>query len=52
MATFLYEFEWDPGKARANLSKHRVHFERATEVFRDPLALAIPDEKHMLVAFA
>ena len=46
MAAFLYEFEWDPGKARVNLSKHGVDFERATQAFRDPLALTIPDEEH------
>ena len=46
MATFLYEFDWDPVKAQANISKHGVDFERAATVFRDPLAVAIPDEKH------
>ena len=48
MAAFLYEFEWDPVKASANFSKHSVDFERAAEVFRDPLALTIPDEEHSL----
>jgi uncharacterized DUF497 family protein len=46
MAVFLYEFEWDPVKAKANFSKHGVDFERAAQVFRDPLALTIPDEEH------
>ena len=46
MAAFLYEFEWDPVKARTNFNKHGVDFERAAQVFRDPLALTIPDEKH------
>jgi uncharacterized DUF497 family protein len=46
MAAFLYEFAWDPVKARANFSKHGVDFERAAQVFRDPLALTIPDEEH------
>jgi uncharacterized DUF497 family protein len=46
MAAFLYEFEWDPVKAKANFSKHGVDFERAAQVFRDPLALTIPDEEH------
>jgi uncharacterized protein len=46
MAAFLYEFEWDPAKARTNFSKHGVNFERAAEVFRDPLALTIPDVEH------
>lgn len=46
MEAFLLEFEWDPAKARANFSKHGVGFERAAEVFRDPLALTIPDDEH------
>jgi len=46
MADFLYEFESDPVKAKANFNKHGVDFERATQVFRDPLALTIPDEEH------
>ena len=46
MAAFLYEFEWDPVKANENFSKHGVDFERAAQVFRDPLALTIPDEEH------
>lgn len=46
MAGFLYEFEWDPFKARVNYNKHGVDFERATDVFRDPLALTILDEEH------
>jgi len=48
MAAFLFEFEWDPAKARTNFSKHGVDFERAAEVFRDPLALTIPDDEHSL----
>lgn len=43
---FRFEFEWDPAKARTNFSKHGVGFERAAEVFRDPLALTIPDGEH------
>ena len=39
-------FEWDQGKARANLSKHGVSFEEATTVFGDPLSLTIPDPAH------
>ena len=41
-----YTFEWDPGKAEENERKHKVSFERAAEVFRDPLALSIFDEEH------
>ncbi len=46
MAGFLYEFEWDPAKAKANVNKHGLDFERAAQVFRGPLALTIPDDKH------
>ena len=36
-----YDFEWDTQKAKTNLSKHRISFERATTVFRDPNAISI-----------
>jgi len=39
MAAFLYDFEWDPAKANANVAKHGLDFERAASVFLDPLAL-------------
>ena len=41
-----YNFEWDPTKAKSNLRKHKVSFERASEVFLDPLILSIFDEVH------
>ena len=41
-----YEFDWDPVKARQNLQKHGVSFERAARVFVDPFAISIFDEKH------
>lgn len=31
-------FEWDPKKSEANRRKHGIDFERAREVFFDPLA--------------
>ena len=40
-----YNFEWNPDKARRNVSKHGVTFEQATEVFKDPVALTIYDEE-------
>ncbi len=46
MADFLYEFQWDPAKAQTNLSKHGLDFRLAATVFRDPLAVTIPDEEH------
>jgi uncharacterized DUF497 family protein len=36
-------FEWDPAKARANLSKHRVDFADATAVLEDPSGLTRDD---------
>ena len=44
--TFQYQFEWDPTKARRNLKKHGVPFERAARIFLDPFALSQPDEEH------
>jgi uncharacterized protein len=41
-----YLFDWDPKKAALNQRKHRVSFERAATVFRDPRAVSIPDEEH------
>lgn len=39
-------FEWDARKAASNLSKHKVSFAEAAEVFRDPLALTLFDTDH------
>ena len=41
-----YTFEWDPIKAKENLRKHRISFDRAAEVLMDPLAISIIDEEH------
>ena len=41
-----YNFEWNPGKAKANVIKHRVNFEQATEVFLDALQLTVFDDEH------
>ena len=41
-------YEWDAGKAAANLKKHRVSFEDATSVFLDPLAVTFPDPDHSM----
>ena len=40
------QFEWDPEKAAANLTKHGVSFEEASSVFGDPLATTVPDPEH------
>ena len=41
-----YNFEWDLAKAKQNSRKHKVSFERATTVFRDPNQISIFDEDH------
>ncbi|TNE36179.1 MAG: BrnT family toxin [Alphaproteobacteria bacterium] len=39
------EFEWDDAKARENLKKHGIRFETACEVFRDPFAIELLDDR-------
>lgn len=46
-----YNFEWNPQKAKENLRKHKVTFERATEIFRDPFMLSIYDARHSSVEY-
>jgi uncharacterized DUF497 family protein len=41
-----YIFAWDPSKAKDNLRNHRISFERAATIFRDPQALSIFDPAH------
>lgn len=38
--------EWDSGKAKTNLQKHKVSFEEAKTVFYDEQALFIGDPDH------
>jgi uncharacterized DUF497 family protein len=40
------EFRMGPRKASVNRQKHRVSFEQAASVFRDPQAVSIYDEGH------
>ena len=40
------EFEWDPGKAARNVTKHGVSFQEVATVFADSLELTIPDPDH------
>jgi uncharacterized DUF497 family protein len=42
------QFEWDDDKAASNLAKHRISFEEAATVFRDPFALIFDDETHAI----
>jgi uncharacterized DUF497 family protein len=39
-------FDWDPGKSRSNLKKHRVSFGEAKTVFFDEGALVATDPDH------
>ena len=39
------KFEWDDNKNEMNIKKHGVSFEEASEVFNDPLHVAILDER-------
>jgi len=41
-----YSFDWDPVKAKQNLKKHGVSFERAAQVFLDPFAISVYDDQH------
>lgn len=40
----LYQFDWDPVKAKINARKHGVTFEQASGVFKDPMALTLFDQ--------
>ena len=39
-------FEWDAGKAEANLRKHQVSFDEAQTVFTDDFSVAMLDPDH------
>ena len=41
-----YNFECNPKKAKENLQKHKVAFERTATVFKDPYAISMFDEEH------
>ena len=41
-----YNFEWDPDKAKSNLAKHKVSFERASAIFLDSFAISLFDDEH------
>jgi len=38
------DIEWDPAKARSNLSKHGVSFSDVEPAFYDDFGLSMPDE--------
>jgi uncharacterized DUF497 family protein len=39
-------FEWDPEKAKRNLTKHGVSFDEAVTAFYDPLSATFDDPDH------
>lgn len=41
-----YNFEWDTTKAKQNILKHKVNFQHAGTIFRDPHAISIFDDEH------
>ena len=41
-----YNFDWDPTKAKTNLSKHKISFEDATSIFKDQNSISVFDESH------
>lgn len=41
-----YDFKWDPQKAKINIKKHKINFENATTVFKDPRAISLYDDSH------
>ena len=41
-----YNFEWDPEKAKTNRKKHKVRYEHAATIFKDPKAISIYDNEH------
>lgn len=45
----MIRFEWDAGKASANLKKHGVSFEEAQSVFFDEHAIQFYDEHSSLL---
>jgi uncharacterized DUF497 family protein len=42
----MIDFEWDLGKAKTNLQKHRVAFSEAATVFRFGSSITIYDPDH------
>jgi uncharacterized DUF497 family protein len=41
----MISFDWDARKAKANLAKHGISFEKAKEAFRDPFGLELLDDR-------
>ncbi len=41
-------FEWNPQKAKINLTSHKVSFEEASTVFKNPLSDTFDDPDHSI----
>ena len=41
-----YNFDWDPEKASNNKRKHKISFELAATIFKDPRAFSLFDKEH------
>ncbi len=41
-----YDFEWDTKKAKLNKIEHKISFEYAATIFKDPNAITIYDTEH------
>lgn len=39
-------YQWDDAKAAANYAKHGVTFEAGRDVFKDPFAIELIDDRH------
>ena len=44
--TASLHFTWDAAKARANLAKHGISFQKAETAFSDEDAIVLPDPEH------
>jgi len=42
----VYDFHWDPAKARMNVRDHLVTFQQAATVFLDALAMTVYDKEN------
>jgi uncharacterized DUF497 family protein len=40
------QFEWDPQKAAANITRRHLSFDEAATVLEDPLSTTYPDDAH------
>ena len=44
----MFEFDWDPAKARKNLHDHGISFDEAISVFSDDQAILEDDPDHSI----